>query len=223
LLAAWTGGNNATAPYKQYSNPDPFTNNVIWHNRKFHFRIDPLTDPPTFGLVPDIGAGETPVYDDLEVIGRTTTWLAPGPTFSIMSETTNSTRFPNNSTNRYFNPQFVASYHNDNRMPYIVLPGVTTGIQTAVAFDEGGNFIDLRYGPLTPRDPGTGALYGDYHLATGSPAIDIGSNTPVNQCSTGSGSTCQRRYPLLGRDFDFQVRPNPASPAITDIGADEKY
>jgi hypothetical protein len=50
------------------------------------------------------------------------------------------------------------------------MPEITTSLATAAAFDEGGNFIDVRFWPLTPytvTDPATGAqgpAYGDYHL-----------------------------------------------------------
>ena len=49
----------------------------------------------------------------------------------------------------------------------------------AAAFDEGGNFIDVRFGPLTQRAPATGVPYFDYRIrnvAAQSQAMNIGRN-----------------------------------------------
>jgi hypothetical protein len=91
-------------------------------------------------------------------------------------------------------------------------------IDTAATSDEGGNFIDIRYGPLTlwnclaldgsvrtPQSAANCPLFGDYHLRTGSPAIDAGLAAGGNN---GVPSV----------DFDGDARPG--GPA-TDIGADE--
>jgi hypothetical protein len=42
---------------------------------------------------------------------------------------------------------------------------VSTALDTAVVLDEGGNFIDVHFGPLTPT--------GDYHRSD--PSDDIGA------------------------------------------------
>jgi hypothetical protein len=89
-------------------------------------------------------------------------------------------------------------------------PEVTTAIQTPVAFDEGGNFIRPRFGPLAlyddvaPNDGDAGDLFGDYHLQAGSSAIDAGLDL---------GGT----YPALIEDIDHDMRPM----SDVDIGADE--
>ena len=59
------------------------------------------------------------------------------------------------------------------------------------AFDEGGNFIDVRFGPLTLINPSTGLLYGNYHIGPTSPARGV-----------GIGNT----EPLLSTDFDVEAR-----------------
>jgi hypothetical protein len=80
-------------------------------------------------------------------------------------------------------------------------------LQTAGAFDEGGNFIQVAYDPLTLLDlvdgsdgVGGAVVYYDFHLAaTGSPAVTVGQDVVE---------------PAL--DIDNQIRSAP-----TDAGADE--
>jgi len=72
----------------------------------------------------------------------------------------------------------------------------TTLLSSAAALDEGGNFIDVHYGPLTIGNS-------DYHLAPGSTAIDSGRvNPPPDR--------------FLESDIDGNPRLNRF-----DIGADE--
>ena len=73
-----------------------------------------------------------------------------------------------------------------------------TTLSTAGAFDEGGNFIQVAYSPLSLIDSATGALL-DYHVQTPSAAIDVG-NSPLT--------------------VDIDDDPRPLGTA-TDIGADE--
>jgi hypothetical protein len=126
------------------------------------------------------------------------------PRYSIL---TDITAYPG-ANNIAADPVFVAEYTNGDTSQ-IVIPEVTTGLATAPAFDEGGNFIDVRFGPLTLVDPATGRLFGDYHLKSGSPALGVGSFVNLTQ------------YPLLIRDFDRLTRPIPLL-SRPDIGADER-
>ncbi len=98
-------------------------------------------------------------------------------------------------------PAFVNEYVNGNRSS-IFQTEVTT-IQAPAAFDEGGNFIQPRFGPLTLIDYTDSILY-DYHLSLGSAAINSGIDL------TGS-------FPTLSLDFDSGARTAPV-----DIGADEQ-
>jgi hypothetical protein len=101
---------------------------------------------------------------------------------------------------------FVRPYLNGPR-DNLNLPEFTP-LQTAGAFDEGGNFIQVTFGPLTlldTADPSPRAMF-DYHLQVGSPAINAGS--------PNSG--------FLGEvDFDNDPRPITTLEDQTDIGADE--
>ena len=97
-------------------------------------------------------------------------------------------------------PEFAAEYINGNRESTITLPEGTTALQPVVAFDEGGNFIRLRFGPLTQARIDNGQLYGNYHIQSTSAAVDAGVNVGITD------------------DFDRELRP---SGAAVDIGADE--
>jgi hypothetical protein len=109
----------------------------------------------------------------------------------------------------------VAEYFNGDQGQTIQQPELTTSIATAPAFDEGGNFIDVRFGPLSltnaivlPTCPVAGTcLIGDYHLQPGSPALASGILIPLVT-------------PLT--DFDGQSRPIPLLSLQPDIGADER-
>ena len=85
------------------------------------------------------------------------------------------------------------------------MPEITSTIQAQPAFDEGGNFIDVRFGPLSLNVDVTAAPNSpsDYHISNGSPAIDAGLGNNI--------------VPLQS-DFDGDFRPQGAE---FDIGADE--
>jgi hypothetical protein len=201
-----------------------FVNNIIWHNRSFYWTTDPATIPQ-YHLVPNIGAGQPAVYSDLAVLGTTHQGTFPlfaeanadkmSPTYSIL---TNVSGYPGTVgtavTNKQLDPMFVAEYFNGSQGQTIQMPELTTSIATAPAFDEGGNFLDVRFGPLTLRKipcpttpPGVSCLYGDYHIRAGSPALASGIFIPIITPTT---------------DFDGQNRPIPILPLRPDIGADER-
>lgn len=175
--------------YRGFSNPS-MINNIIWHNRSFHFQIDPIQDPPVFGLVPDIGAGQPTVFDDLGVLGITGSF---DPQFSDL---TDSTGF--HASNISLDPDFVAEYFNGDAGQTIQQQEFTTSIEVAPAFDEGGNFIDVRFGPHQPT--------GNYHLLPGSPAANTGDSSVLGV------------YSDLTQDIDNDVRPLGST---VDMGADE--
>ena len=214
-----------------FSDPSAFDNNIVWQNRQFFFIVADGTpgDPGstgTWGLCPDIGntlglgcpdpdgpAGPNdPVFDDLAVIGTAGSlsglanlvtpdpWTAPGPT--------------DPST------LFIAEYFNGARSS-VFQPEITTPIQAPPAFDEGGNFIRPQYGPLAlfddpaVNDGDPGLLFGDYHVISGSGAINAGA--PIWDIY-GDTSIWDD---ALWWDFDGEGRPAP-NPSNGDIGADEE-
>jgi hypothetical protein len=145
--------------------------------------------PTVSGLCPDINGaagltcagGNAVVYDDLAV--------GTQPCIDcILSDTVSAV------------PAFVSEYTNGNRNTTTLILEGTTSMQAPPAFDEGGNFIRLRYGPLTQIDTVTGALLGDYHIQSGSTAVDAGSDAAITS------------------DFDDELRPAGTG---FDIGADE--
>ena len=82
-----------------------------------------------------------------------------------------------------------------------------TVLQAAGAFDEGGNFIQIAFGPLSLVELGSAPLsrtFYDYHIGAASPAAGAGQNVGL----TGP----------LGKDFDGDPRNNGNT---NEIGADE--
>ncbi|MFA6901561.1 MAG: hypothetical protein WC236_00615 [Gallionellaceae bacterium] len=210
-----TIGMGAAAPYKiEYSNPT-LLNNIVWHNRSFYWATDiacdPVTSPtPCFGLNPRVGApfNEPAVYSDLAVLGTSNPANQLNPRYSLLTDLTGY----GGAGNITGDPMFVAEYFNGDQGQTIQQPELTTSIATAPAFDEGGNFIDVRFGPLTLTNavvlPGCSlvgtCLNGDYHLRAGSPALASGIIIPL-------------LTPLT--DFDGQLR---LLLQPLDIGADER-
>lgn len=175
-----------------YSVP-ALSNNIIYQNRMFYWLLDGTeVDNVRTGLCPDISgavglncadvpgvpgnfSGADPVFSDLAVIGTA------GSLSCTDCVDTNGG-----------NPEFVAAGFNGSRQTVVNVPETTTAIAAPAALDEGGNFIRLRYGPLTQVR--------DYHIGLGSSALDLGTNRFIRD------------------DFDLQARP---SGDRSDIGADE--
>ena len=129
-------------------------------------------------------------YDDLAVLG------AAGqldPRRSLLTDTTGY-----HGSNITGDPAFVSAYFNGPR-DNLNIPEFTT-LQTAGAFDEGGNFIQVTYGPLS-----LGSF--DYHITGASAAANQGGPIPTTGLLGG----------LLSVDFDN----DPRSATAVDIGADE--
>lgn len=186
-------GNNAPAQYQApFSNP-LLVDNIVWHNRSFYFFGDPGDPTQGYQLLPDVPL-ELPVYDDLAVLGVAGSL---NPTYSIFSEDYTGAGAADPTNILTADAGLVGDYLNGGRGTTVKPGEQTTTFVVPVAFDEGGNFIQVRYGPLTPEGS-------DYHLTTGSLAIDKG--TLINQ-----------GVPYLS---DFDGEPRPQGDGV-DIGADE--
>jgi hypothetical protein len=124
-------------------------------------------------------------------------------------------------------PQSVAPYCNGSRIPpeacgnggcgYNVPPGIADAtvpnpvfnLTPVATVDEGNNWINLRWGPLTMTNPNNGGLLGNYSLAATSSAVDaIPASAPTYAIAPNM-------------DFFGNPRPNPDSDNRIDIGAVE--
>jgi len=180
--------------------PNPvLVNNIVRENRSFQFYVNAAMTPP-FGLLPL--PTDPQVWSDLAILGT----VGPAQLQPMYCMLTDATGYDPSNTS--VDPLFVRQYFNGDRGQTLIQPEIKTAIQVAAAFDEGGNFIDVRFGPLTLVNPATDLPYGDYHLQQTSPARDNGSAAIV---PTIAG---------LGRDYDRELRPNGAG---VDRGADEYY
>ncbi|MFN3564839.1 MAG: hypothetical protein ACK4V1_02480 [Burkholderiaceae bacterium] len=166
-----------------FSNP-VIHNSIVRENRQFYWQINPNADQTNcllntaaqtcYGLVPNVAAGDAPVFSDLGVVGGAYQLTA---NYSMLTSTTGVSG-ANNLTS---DPLLRCAYYNGGRDAVIQMLETTTQVNTAAAFDEGGNFIDTRFGPLTLLDPVTLAPYGDPRILDGSPANDSGQNYVATQ------------------------------------------
>jgi hypothetical protein len=155
---------------QRFSNPQ-LVNSIVWRNRSF--RYGPTGTNPPFGLLPQLtydadyqvtGGATAGLYSDLAVLGTANAADRLDPRFSILTSTAGY-----HSSNVASDPAFARRYFNGNRGVGRAELDFTTGIQVPPAFDEGGNYIRPRFGPLTLTRPdaGPGTFYGNYHVTTG--------------------------------------------------------
>ena len=208
-------------------------NNVLWANRSFIFSMA--------GQAPQLmDPGEPPVETYMD-LGRVRAGAALAPRYSVLTNTpanraaydsglTGCTNTAPNSGTTICN-RFVASNSStlfakanaflsivDPTQP-VVLVDATVLLQNALTFDEGGNFINVIFTPLTLWDRDAhgnmlATLRANYHLhSSDTTARDHGrvanNNSNFNQTI---GAT---QVPTV--DIDSDNRPSPA----VDIGADE--
>lgn len=175
-----------------YSNP-VYLNNIVWHNRSCLWGDGSDVDVASGISCLDLGL---PVYDEFGVQADAGCVNIDNSVVSDLADTALCAAGSNVAADPLFiGPAFLAAPS----------AGVFTGeagrVEAFAAFDEGGNFIDLNFGLDTALKPG-GQLTpkGDFHLASGSSAIDIGATTG------------------LSSDIDGDARPIGAAP---DAGSDE--
>jgi hypothetical protein len=163
-------------------------NNIIWQNRSFYW--DATYCNNFGGLRPDVqgqcGAAETPHYWDLAVYNTPTTQLL-SPRYSILTDGIGAASDPSNLIGT--DPLFVS--------PYVSLIEATS---RGAAF---GNTVTVTFKP--------NGLTGNYHIQTGSPAIDNGD--PLTD------AVLVPFVQFLQTDYDGGPRPLGAG---VDRGADER-
>jgi FtsP/CotA-like multicopper oxidase with cupredoxin domain len=147
-LAAAFGPATPVDPYRVFSNP-ALSSNIIWQNRSFYY--DGTTTPQLMPALSQSQIGECPAgasYWDLGIIGEPA--LRLNPTSSILTNTTGYD--PSNISDT---PPFATPYCNGPRTLRIF--EASTTLEPLPALDEGGNWIDVRWGPLM--------LMGNYAIA----------------------------------------------------------
>jgi hypothetical protein len=186
------------------------------------------TVPPSQTATGSCPAGAS--YWDLGVRGDTGptnhTGGMLGPTWSLITSTAGYD--PSNISG---NPAFGSQYCNGSRIPpeacaagvggcgWQVPPGIADAtvpnpifnLTPVATVDEGNNWINMRWGPLTLVNPATNTTLANYALTAGSPAIDyIKSTSPTFAIAPTT-------------DFFGRPRPDPGENEATsiDIGAIE--
>ncbi|HEY2684752.1 MAG TPA: choice-of-anchor D domain-containing protein [Steroidobacteraceae bacterium] len=170
-------------------------------------------------------------------IGTTKLHLAP-----VESGLTNaSENVGSNATTNLIgtNPDLVSQYCNGSRTPpeaaaglsgwwklsalgWQVPPGISDAsvpnpifnLSPSATVDEGNNWVNLNWGPLSLNNPVSGVLLGNYALAQGSPDIDY-----IHQAN-GTSPAAVAYHAAPTSDFFGNPRPGKNSTSI-DIGAVE--
>jgi len=223
------------------SQPTWFADNVIYGNRSFYAVIDPNAPTTTANFLltpaPDVFVGHPTWSKDLAVIGTgpadcpaSYTGIPPSPSvpcflhpvYSLLTSLSGPwTQYGNltlNHNRTTANPTglFVSWYLNGSKSALAPF-GTTTDIQMAPAFDEGGNFIDVRFQPLT-IDPTSGYPTANYSIRVGTNAGNNGFNFGSSYVNAGNPNPWNS---WLSTDFFGNARPHSGAGNTPDIGAVE--
>ncbi|MGB8325457.1 MAG: Ig-like domain-containing protein [Candidatus Acidiferrum sp.] len=155
------------------------------------------------------------------------------PIYSVLTDTTgySATALHNTSNN----PNFASQYCDGSRTPpefgasgWAVPPGIADATVpnpifnlTAVAtVDEGNNWINMRWGPLSLLNPVSNTVLGNYSLTTGSPIIDFVPTSESNYALVPSTDFFGNARPENGTDKTFdpgavEFGSAPATPTIS--------
>ena len=219
---------------RQVSNP-VLQNDVFWQNRTFNIQVggpgpgtqnqqNLVTLVPALNQARTGDCPNTPSYWDIGMRGDASATPNSGsgfalrPTFSIL---TNAGNYPG-ANNLGSDPAVVSKYCNGSRVPPengglgydvppgmndVILPNPVFNLSPAATVDEGNNWVNMNYGPLSlfnaaaqTGSPNYGVPLGNYSITGTSPAID----------NAGTGAP--------NHDFFGTSRPQGSRP---DIGAVE--
>jgi hypothetical protein len=155
------------------------------------------------------------------------------PQWSVL---TSATGYAGN--NLTSNPNVIRQYCNGARTPpeacgpggcgWNVPPGISDAtvpnpvfnLTPVATVDEGNNWINLRWGPLSVSNPVTGATLGNYALALGSPAIDhIPTTSPTYGIAPSTDFFGNPRPDVRGTGIDVGAVEHQNPPVITVISA----
>ncbi len=213
------------------------SNDLFWQNRTFHIDVGGLgsqllNQQNVVALNPAINqtfTGECANganFWDIGIRGDTgpsdhSSGYSLRPHYSIITDASDY-MFPG-AHNNGADPRVLSQYCNGARVPpengglgYAVPPGVADAtspnplfnLTPSATVDEGNNWINMSYGPLSlvnnakvTGDPGYNVPLGNYSIRPNSPAVDSGSNSSAP-------------------DHDFFGNPRPAQGGY-DIGAVE--
>lgn len=207
------GGAGRLNEYLTFSDAN-LNNNIIFGNRSFYWLNfdDPNTVIVETGLFPSDcttppGCTIDPIAasDDLAVLdGTVDSGEIMFARFNLLTgNADNQAEYTHPSNVFTLDPMFINPVYNEGK-DSLDVPEFTV-LQTAGAFDEGGNFLQVAFGPLTTVELGSGPnqrVFYDYHIGSLSPAVGAGQNVGG----------------LLTLDFDGDPRGNGNT---NEIGADE--
>jgi len=174
----------AYCTYGIFSNAN-MVDNIIFENRAFQYDLDSTAAVPTSMLT---------FIDFIDVAAYAVPAVAGAPT----TLTTTNNLLTADPTD----PVFVEPYFNQAPGVTIQQPEASTTLTATPAFDEGGNYITVRYGPLTLDAFGPAYNGGDYHLGA----------------VLGLGVDLTGTFPLTASDFDGDSRVGVTA---IDVGADQ--
>jgi len=144
------------------------------------------------------------------------------PAFSILTSTTGYS----GSGNLQSNPSVVSQYCNGSRIVpdalgqaagWQVPPGISDAtvpnpifnLSPNATVDEGNNWVNISWGPLTMSHPVTGATLGNYSINPGSPAVNNGTASGAPTSDFFGNPRPQ------GTGFDIGAVELPAPPSAT--------
>jgi hypothetical protein len=228
-------------------------NNIFWDNSAYYIGVGALSAEYQQNVVSLYSAFTTNLAANQTTTGQcvaTSFWdigargdtgptnhgsgVTLAPTYSVLSDASDYPGLNNLASN----PNFTAQYCNGSRTPpefgasgFSVPPGISDAsvpnpifnLTPVATVDEGNNWINLRWGPLTLTNPtvigadgnyGGGPALGNYALAAGSPAIDHIPYTTFQGVEAVVGGT------ELSTDFFGNKRPDTTKSSV-DIGAVE--